>query len=50
MKTIEIKNRYTKNIILSGKYESIKNCLEKNKGAYLGGVDLRGANLWGSLS
>lgn len=38
MKQIEIKNRFSDKIILAGKYESIKECLEKNRGA-----DLRGA-------
>ena len=55
---IEIKNRYTDEIMLSGEYESIKNCLEKNKdthlrgadlgGAYLRDADLRGADLRGA--
>jgi hypothetical protein len=48
--SIEIKNRYTGAIILAGKYESIKDCLERNRtadlrGADLGGADLRGAYL-----
>ena len=42
---IEIKNRYTGEVILCGKYESIKDCLEKNRGANLRYADLRGANL-----
>lgn len=42
---IEIKNRYTDAIILHGEYESIKDCLEKNRGANLEGAYLRGANL-----
>ena len=42
---IEIKNRYTDEIMLSGEYESIKNCLEKNKDTHLVGADLRGAHL-----
>ena len=37
---IEIKNRYTGNIILCGEYKNIKDCLEKNSS-----VDLRYANL-----
>jgi hypothetical protein len=45
---IEIKNKYTNAIILCGEYESIKDCLEKNKGAYLGGADLEGAYLRGA--
>ena len=53
MKTIEVKNRFTGNVIVSGKYESIKNCLEKNRGANLrdadlGDADLRGADLRGA--
>ena len=32
---IEIKNRFTGDVILCGKYESIKDCLEKNRGADL---------------
>ena len=48
MSTIEIKNRYTSNVIISGKYESIKDCLEKNRGANLRGADLGGANLRGA--
>ena len=42
---IEIKNRYTDEIMLSGEYESIKNCLEKNKDTHLVGAYLRGAYL-----
>ena len=45
---IEIKNRYTANIILCGEYESVKDCLEKNRGADLGGADLWDANLEGA--
>jgi hypothetical protein len=45
---MEIKNRYTGNIILCGEYESIKDCLEKNRGANLRGANLRGANLEGA--
>ena len=45
---IEIKNRYTNAIILCGEYESVKDCLEKNRGAYLEGAYLRGANLGGA--
>lgn len=40
---IKIKNRFTGNIILCGDYESIKDCLKKNRGADLRGADLRGA-------
>ena len=45
---MEIKNRYTDHIILCGEYESIKDCLEKNRGANLEGANLRGANLEGA--
>jgi len=43
---IEIKNRWTDEIILCGEYESIKDCLEKNRDANLRGANLGGANLW----
>jgi uncharacterized protein YjbI with pentapeptide repeats len=42
---IEIKNRYNGNIILCGEYESIKECLTKNKAADLRYADLRYADL-----
>ena len=42
---IEIRNRYTGSIIISGDYESVRECLKKNTGAYLTDADLRGANL-----
>ena len=45
---IEIKNRFTNKIILCGEYESIKDCLEKNRGTNLEGADLRGTNLEGA--
>ena len=45
---IEIKNRFNGKIILCGEYESIKDCLEKNRDANLGGADLRDANLRGA--
>ena len=45
---IEIKNRWNDKIILCGEYGSIKNCLEKNSGAYLEGADLRRADLSGA--
>jgi hypothetical protein len=48
MKTIEIKNRYTGDIILSGNYESIKDALEKNNGADLSGANLSRVNLSGA--
>ena len=42
---IEIKNRFTNEIIVCGEYKSIKDCLEKNRNANLRGANLRGANL-----
>ena len=50
---IEIKNRYDDKVILCGEYESIEDCLKKNRGAnlegaYLGGAYLEGANLRGA--
>ncbi len=46
---IEIRSRWDSDkILLCGEYESIKDCLEKNRGAYLGGAYLRGANLEGA--
>jgi uncharacterized protein YjbI with pentapeptide repeats len=45
---IKIKDRYTEKIILCGEYESIKNCIEKNRGANLEGANLGGANLRGA--
>ena len=43
---IKIVSRYDESkILLCGEYESIKDCLEKNRGAYLGGADLGDANL-----
>ena len=56
---IEIKSRFDNNkVLVSGKYENIKECLEKNRdanlqgadlwGAYLRGAYLRGANLQGA--
>jgi len=51
---IEIKSRFDdKKVLVSGKYENIKECLEKNRdanlrGAYLQGANLRGANLRGA--
>ena len=44
MKEITIKNR-TGKIIISGKYKSIKDCLVKNRDAYLEDADLRGVYL-----
>ena len=45
---IEIRNRYTGSIIMSGDYESVRECLKKNTGAYLRGADLGGADLGGA--
>ena len=45
---IEIKHRTTNQIIISGDYESTKDCLEKNRDADLGGADLRRADLGGA--
>uniref|UniRef100_A0A6M3JAG2 Pentapeptide repeat-containing protein n=2 Tax=viral metagenome TaxID=1070528 RepID=A0A6M3JAG2_9ZZZZ len=42
---VEIKNRFTGSIIISGDYDSIKDCLEKNRGADLRDANLRGADL-----
>jgi len=42
---IEIKNRFNNEIIICGEYESIKDCLQKNRSADLSGADLSGANL-----
>ena len=48
MKEIEIKKRWSDKIIVSGKYVSIKDCLEKNRGAHLRDADLQGAHLRGA--
>ena len=45
---IEIKNRFTNEIIISGEAKNIKEFLEKNKKANLRGANLLGANLWGA--
>ena len=42
---IEIRNRYANKVIICGEYESIKDCLEKNRGANLRDANLRGAYL-----
>jgi len=48
-KLIEIQNRFTGKIIVSGKYADLKEAVEQNsadlRGAVLGGADLRGAVL-----
>ena len=46
---IKIVSRYDSNkIIVCGEYESIKDCLEKNRSADLSGANLGGANLSGA--
>jgi hypothetical protein len=45
---IEIKHRLTGGIIISGEYKSVKDCVEKNRGANLRGADLWGADLCGA--
>ena len=45
---IEIENRFTGSIVVSGEYESVKDCLEKNRGANLRGANLEGAYLEGA--
>ena len=45
---VEIKNRFDDKVILCGEYESVKDCLEKNRGANLEGANLEGANLEGA--
>ena len=42
---IEIKNRWTSQIIISGDYKSIKECLEKNRGSDLRYSDLSYSDL-----
>ena len=44
---IEIRHRFTETIILSGNYDSVRDCLEKNRGADLRGADLGGADVRG---
>ena len=44
---IEIKNRFSGETILEGDYESLKDCLGKNRGSNLSGSDLRDSNLRG---
>jgi len=45
MMKITIKHRYTDKTIITGKYESTKDCLEKNRDADLGDAYLGDANL-----
>ena len=51
MEEIKIVSNYDSNkVLLCGKYESVKDCLEKNRGANLRGAYLEGANLrWANL-
>lgn len=42
---IEIKNRFTGAVVLCGEYESIKDCLQKNRTTNLSRADLYGADL-----
>jgi len=42
---VEILNRFTGEVIVSGKYESVKDALEKNRSADLRYADLRSADL-----
>jgi hypothetical protein len=45
---IEIKNRFSGDIIIVGEYESVKDAVEKNRGANLRGANLSGADLEGA--
>jgi len=45
---VEIKNRFTGKVIISGEYESVKYCLQENRGASLRGADLSSADLSGA--
>ena len=45
---IEIKNRVTGNVLISGNHANIKKCLEENKTVNLRYADLRGADLEGA--
>jgi hypothetical protein len=45
---IEIKKRFSGIVILSGEYESVRDCLVKNSGADLSGAEHSGANLSGA--
>lgn len=45
MAHIEIRDRWTDRLIVGGEYESIKDCLEKNRHHDLTGADLRRADL-----
>jgi len=45
---IEIRRRFTNTFVILGDYESLKECLAKNRGADLRGADLEGADLEGA--
>src|SRR3990167_6093701 len=45
---IEILHRVNNSIVVSGDYESIRDCLEKSRDADLRGANLRSANLEGA--
>ena len=45
---IEIKNRFNREVIISGEYLSVKDAILKNSGADLSYADLRGADLGGA--
>ena len=45
---VEIKNRYNGSVIICGEYTSVKDALEKNRGANLEGANIRGAYLGGA--
>ena len=45
MEQIEIKSRWSGKVLVCGKYESIKECLEKNRCANLRRANLEGADL-----
>ena len=45
---IEIRNQFDNKIIFCGEYESIKDCLEKNRNANLQYANLQDANLQGA--
>ena len=47
-KQIEITHRYTGRIIISGKYESVKDCLDRNRGANFSGANFSGADFSGA--
>jgi len=47
-KLIKIRHRYSEKVIISGNYESMKDCLKRNQDANLRGADLQGANLQGA--